>query len=657
MYEIVLDPHEVADAGRVELDLNSGPIRVQQEGIDWGDAQIQAYMADLSVGSTPVDYRLPNRTVTIPLGLGMDDSGGLDAAVAALNQKVALFQREGGWLKRQSSVGPLYADVVNATLHLPDKWRHSGDVEPDVSLVLECLPDFYGDEITLAAHSETVLPALVFTESAILGDHPGRLRLAVSEQQGVNQSGLLFGVRARNYDPTPTARLAYAATALTPLDQATVAGSVVTHPNLSANWTPVLSTQAAGGGAHMTHAGSYRVWARVSTGSAAPPALRLLYDIGDFTNAEENDAVAIPTYSRNYLLDLGEVRIDRARVGEHRWQGVVQAKGLRGGENISIDRLYFQPLDEYATLLRTRAAGDLGLSSFVARDEFNQAAGNLGGKALPLGGNWTTSGAAGDFAVETAGHTLQRATVSDASGRQALVTGALSKVAARVDLKASVVDTSVVVDFRLLLRYVDPSNYVIVRALISGNTAQVDVEKYVAGAASTIVGTFTSPVLAGNWYTLDAFADTDGTVAVSFVRTGAESAEWDAQGYDAALATGGALASGQVGIWEQHADSTAVTRNYDNFGVWVPTGDAVLFANQSLELRWDGAYRYDPAGVAPGPVPVIGDLPRIPPSGDEGRTVEFFVKGSRGDLDQQSDSGVDDIGAQVFYRPAYIFPR
>ncbi len=126
-------------------------------------------------------------------------------------------------------------------------------------------------------------------------------------------------------------------------------------------------------------------------------------------------------------------------------------------------------------------------------------------------------------------------------------------------------------------------------------------------------------------------------------------------GIDSALATGGALATGKVGILDFNNDATVCTRTFDNFSAWVPVVDAVAFASQSVELTTQGILREDASGTAYGPVSwVEGDLPRIPPSGQEARTLEVFLKGSRGDLDSLPDSGIDDISARFHYRPSWV---
>jgi hypothetical protein len=155
-FGLVLDPVEAPTiSNRQPLNLNSGPIRIDQAGLDWGDAAIQAFMAQQGrMGSAAVDYIVPNRTITIPLAVFTDELSKVtyDQAKNALASKVALLQQEGGVLRRTSSVGantPVYADIVDAVLNFPDIWGETAAVEPNVRLTLTVLPDFYGAEILL----------------------------------------------------------------------------------------------------------------------------------------------------------------------------------------------------------------------------------------------------------------------------------------------------------------------------------------------------------------------------------------------------------------------------------------------------------------------------------------------------------------------------
>jgi len=49
---IYLDPSEVA-TGRTELDITPW---IKADGVDYGDGEIAAYMADMGYGSSPVDF-------------------------------------------------------------------------------------------------------------------------------------------------------------------------------------------------------------------------------------------------------------------------------------------------------------------------------------------------------------------------------------------------------------------------------------------------------------------------------------------------------------------------------------------------------------------------------------------------------------------------
>lgn len=697
-WEVVLDPDEVA-VDRVPLDLNNGAIQVDQKGIDWGDAAIQAYMADLEVGSAPVDYRIPNREINIPIFLG---GGGNeeDYAIgrAALMSKVGLLQREGGWLMRRSAgaIGAvpasgrraeLFADIVNATLQMPDKWGETGNVEADVNLRLECLPDFYGAEIELntlvgadlmpqgAGESLLALYGVLSIAGApaqIEGDHPGRCRIVVTNDTSEDRRGLIWGFRARNYDDgDANSGLFYHTHELTALDAAsdtplTGASSpnVIAHPNLGTGWTPILSTQGQGGGDHMTHVGTYRVRARVySTTGLSFVAVRLLYDVGDFTAPTINDEVAIPTANTFHLVDLGEIRINEAQLGAHRWKGVIQGRGTNGGENLYVDSIEFQPLDESAGVLSAPQLTGIGINSHIARDEFNQTAGNLNAKAAAIGGVWATSGVATDFVVETTGRTAQRTTTADAGLRYAVVGAAQESQAAQVDFKYSVggllTGAAAAPNGGVVCRYVDAANAGL-RLFSYGDT--ITVAKRVGGIVTTMnslaAGILRLPWAPDIWSSLLLVVWEDGHWAAYQALQGTPFGDPLTAGWDADFAPGGACSQGQAGFFDQNVSASASTRNYDNFQAYIPESDAVVFAGQTLQLATDGVYRDDSTGVTSGPVPkVAGDLPRIPPSGLEGRPVQLFTRLSTGEFATFDDNYAPDLvhDAQVFYRPSYLF--
>jgi hypothetical protein len=666
---IVLDPAAVA-IDRTALDITAW---IDSSGPDWGDAAITAHLADAGqFGSSVVDFTVPNRTVTIPLNLMTRGAVTFDEIRRNIQAKTALFQREQGWLSRQTSVGTLYMDVVSASLRLGGDWMQaSRSVDTAAVLTLECRPDWYGAEITLDDIVETTAAEIVTklklggSDAVIKGDYPGRVRIVVDDDQGVSQLGLLWGFRSRYYSSATTAALRYEAEALTPLDTAAIAtvtgasgggsNNVIQHSNLAPSWTPVLSTQILSGSAHMTHRGSYQLWARVRTTSATPPRLRLVYDVGDMLLPEENAPKTIPGTSAFYLVDLGYVHLDPARAGTHRWQGIIQAAGTAGGENVSIDKIELQPVAESAGALRGPLTADPGLVSYTARDAFNQTTGNLTGKTAAVGGVWAGSGDADDFQVEANDHYAYRTAVSDSGGSVAggrIVRAGGSIANAAVQAAMRIADLNLIgTQLGVVARYVNLTNFLVLawhpnggELRLTKRVASVDTSIGLYGASRFIVGELNLRLVVladGKWFVWASQSATFGSPILS--------------GTDTDLATGGALASGTTGIWSINTSPNNAGPTWDNFAAWVPTIDAVLHASQSADLRTEGMEREDPTGSAYGPVTwVTGALPRIPPSGMEGRPVELFLKGTRGDLDQLPDSGIDDISARVHYRPCWL---
>ena len=478
---------------------------------------------------------------------------------------------------------------------------------------------------------------------------------------------MLWGIRSRNYSSDQTAQLVYEAEALTPISPAASAtntsasgGTEISISALGSNWTPVLSTDLANVGP-LTHTGSYRVWARVrTTATVTAPKVRLVWDVGDFTGGSENDAAQLPLASGFWLADLGEVRLDPAPVGAHRWRGTISAAGGDGA--FAIDRIWFQPIDEYAGRLSASSAVGVGISGYSARDEFDQTSGNLTGKTLPLGGTWTyASGDTDDFTMDTTNHWVQRTTTSDTAERLLYANGpTLTDTVVQIDFKLSTPAGGAREAF-VLFRYVDANNYGFAKVAYSGSGPYLLIGYKLAGSLNTLASP-NVPEYSNAWWTLRAQATADGKLYAWLYPQGSTppstptASRTDGSG---PFSTSETLASGKVGFGDYNSGG-AVTRLYDNFSAWAPdAADALLVANLDAQLRTDGMYRKTAETYYQdfyGPVSrVIGDLPRIPPAGMENRTTEIFLKPSVGDLDQSADTAISRIWARVYYSPCYLF--
>jgi hypothetical protein len=354
---ITLDPSEVS-TGRTEFDITPW---IDHEGIDWGDAQIAAFMSETTVGEVPVDFRWPNRQITIPLAFVNRGTITGQVARARLQAKLALFQREGGWIKRvTNSGGTVYADVVDGAFHATSApgYASNRDEDYEASATLSLIPEFYGNEITLGDHVETTAAELVFTETTVRGDVPGRVRLVVDNDQASAQASLIYGFRSRNHDSTTTARLAWEAeawdvqgTAVKVALAGASGGTVVRDGKVATTASNMLGINT------LTHRGYYRVFVRAFSSSSNPVSawIRLAWSVDGSSSFTYNNEVAMTGDSVFQILDLGSVDIRKPPVGTHTWTAYIQARGTSGTEDVRLDKIWFVPADEYSGVIRTGA--------------------------------------------------------------------------------------------------------------------------------------------------------------------------------------------------------------------------------------------------------------------------------------------------------------
>lgn len=676
VYERGLTPGEIAHLHeramraiykRTELDLHSGPFSVAFAGIDWGDAQIEQYLAEAKVGSIPVDHRIPNRQIRVPLGIMDSGSKTYIQAARELQAKVAQIQREGGALRRTWDGGELFCDLVNATLRLPDTFRaEKSGIEPDAELVLEAIPDFYGHEELAGSGSGTGHLVLALQNSK--GNHPGRVRALIKNEGAADQLGLLFCARSSQVGEA-TAQMVYDATALTPLGAAAVSGDVVQHAALSPSWTPVLGSEIAGTG-HVTHVGAHRVWVQaiVPDANTGEVSLRLEWFVGDPTRPTQNRIVIVPVSGARVLVDLGECIVPRARSGPQRWEFRVLAQSSAIGDDVQLRRVLVVSTAEASGRV-IAGAGPTPTASLEAYDPFNQTAGNLGGKAAELGGAWArVLGDTDEASVDATEHDVTRSTSADA-----LVISPIPGIVYRLGT-AALAHTDLQIDQKLpatgaddeawglaLLRYVDASNYLLAArrhyslATRAGSArTEFTLHRVIAGARSQIAQ---MEVLGQEMtrQTIRVLAEESGRVRVwSGTQGNPTTVHLDVT--DSALATGGALASGGFGFGDGALGSPG-QRRYGPFTVETAAvasvSDAVLYASERAELRSDGYYRAA-AGGPMSPVPILGDNPRQPVSGAEGDQVEWLIRPTRGDFGSIPDSADDAISATVLHRPSWL---
>lgn len=652
--QIVFDPSE-GISERTQFDATPW---IGVAGIDFGDATVEPYRAQGERGEDVVDTRYTNRMIGMPLVLkGM---GGTSFATARsyFQAKAAIWQREGGCVKFVlSSGGTVYSDVVSAALRLSgDFMAVNRDVDVNAELTLECLPDFYEPEVEAASAEEKTKPELITLIPDPGGDMPARVRVVVEEKQGIDARGAIVAFRSRNYSSAATARSAYQAGELTPLGEASKgtitgsAGTAISNTSLSAVWTPVASTNI--GGSSLTHQGNYRVYARLRSPDGTAVAARLAWDVGDFLAPTENPEWRFPGGSAWYIADLGEVRLQAPPVGSHRWQARVLAVGSQGGEDINLDRVWIVNTDEAVSILSAPfvSPGD-GFEVPLARDPFNQTAGTITGKVLPLGGTWTsTAGTQTDFTVNTTDHWIERTKVGASTGRWIQAgTATYSSVAAAIDIKMSPAPPEGLCRAALYLRFAAEEFLEARVNVVKGGQTNVRLRSRKAEGEDTLADV-SVPSIIGRWIRLTVMAH-EGQWAI-YLNEANSPLTLLRSGWSSRLAS---TPAGTV-ILEDICTFGPVTRLYDNFLVWKPSIDAVCFASQKSQVSSQGAYRLDAGGSAYGPVSrAIGDLPRLPPGGMDNRPVELFVKTSSGDLAEVPDSTAGgSLAVKAFTRRSWL---
>lgn len=596
-----------------------------------------------------------------------------------LQSTIDRIVREGGTLKRVApGAKPMIFDLIDASIEIPQGNAFLHGRRTTATLTFTAKP-FYrrGEWLQMSDRAETSAAHLTWTETAIDGEVPALAKLLIDEDQGVDQRWLAWGIESRNYSSASTAGTFYEAEALTLKSSAAIAtrtsasggasNNVVRHSDLVDDWQQVLSTQATGGGAHLSHVGTFRVFARVfdATTNGGTISLRLEWGQGDFRKTTQNASASPASRGDFSLVDLGVVKLDTTTQGTQRWEGRILAKSTTIGDDIDVDYLWIVPVEEGGGEIIAEPEASSSIATLNAYDTFTQAAGALAGKtpAIPSsGGNWSGAGDADDFQVSGASaYNATRTAVSDTAntGRWAVAGTSVAASAAQINFSYSAYTTSG--KMGAVLRYTDTNNWfsATVDATSVAGVYSLSVKKRVAGTITTVASSSLVALSINTTYGITISADASGnwTAALSqgsaTIRT--------LSGTDSVLATAGALASGKGGIYDEYtAASPAVTRTYDNFnvesyGTSDAKQDAAMFASQSCEIRSDTAVREDSTGTVWNDVSRYeGDYLKLPASGRDNRTIRFTLKASRYAPDSGADSGIDDISARLSYQPRGI---
>lgn len=547
--------------------------------------------------------------------------------------------------------------------YLGEKWGLGYGAEPaEVEVVTSA-------EATAATFSETALPVVVVDIASVGGDVPALGRLALSEDDAEDQRHLHGGVQSRYAGTASTEELFYEAegcliqggAALAALSGAS-GGTVVTQGTLTTSYQSMLSL-ATSGTVYPQHVGDFNLWTRLyrPTSNAGTVSVALEWSEGDFTRFTRNDPVVFDADDREgdfTIANLGQVNLAEVKKGSQRWDGHIIAKSSTLGDDLSVDCWWLQPVGEGAFDV-TATAQFQTVTSFSARDEFDQSAGALTGKTPAVGAAWASGGDdADDFSVETTGKTAQRTATGDTDyvdgGRRDVCGSNMTDCIVQADMKASAVPGTNPLYMAVVARWVDANNYMLAGIQVgTDGAAHLRVRKIIGGSSTSLATESLGTLVLSSPYTVRLQVTAGGHWFAWAWRSADLLPTLLASGQDSTLKTGGTLASGKPGIHDGYQGNSANTRNYDNFWAAVPASDAVLFASRDGELRHDSYIRQDSGGNVWAEKAVEGDYLLIPSSGLEGRAPRLMFKMSRGNPDTMFDSGIDDVSGTVYVTPRY----
>jgi hypothetical protein len=602
-----------------------------------------------------------------------------------------ITRSKSGTLRRSSALGNTMTwDLRSARITDAPQDLGIARRRAEVTIAFEALPFGRSSELQIGGNfDELALPALTFLAENVPGDVPALGRLVIEDRQAQAQRAVWWALQQETYSASPDAALFYQAESRTLLGSsaksagwggAASGGETVLNGGLVNAYQAILSTQASGGGNHLAHVGSYRVFARIYRPSLnlGEVSVKLAWRQGDFVNVTENDEDEVRFGANENedtwtIEDLGIVTLSEVPAGTtQRWEGRILAKSTASGDDINIDWLMLVPTDEGSGEAIAEQSLDRPAVLAAFDDYSTQAAGALAGKAAGIGGNYSGAGDPDDFTV-VAGTTdqLQRTAVSDVAGtpRYALL-GATKYSDIVFKLRLGTNNTAY--DEKLAIgqfvRYVDVNNWlalVVQREMaevwpgVNANWYYTLLYKKVAGVKSIVPGAqlalssgATPTGTPVSWETtLVALSTGEWRVGVDFAVAKGVSGPVTVSGVDSVLATAGTLKEGQIGLLDEKTGAGAETRNYDNVEAWVPTFDQSIYASRRFELLHDQVRRQDSAGLTWGEPPYEGDYLLVPPAGAEKRPTRFLVKGSRNPV---ADAGIDDIRANLFVTPRYL---
>jgi hypothetical protein len=408
------------------------------------------------------------------------------------------------------------------------------------------------------------------------------------------------------------------------------ASTIVSIPSLSGTPVVVCATTA------QPHKSLWKVRARVYPNDVGM-RVRLGWKVGDgpITREGWRDVPGAPNW---YDIDLGTINIEEMETG-HSWTGFIEAYTIEEGNSGYLGTLFLLPGAVYG-----RARSPLVYStplSLLARDDFGFADGtDLGGRAANAGGTWVSAGPGGDF--KGTGTTGDIGVDRETTGDSGAHVDYLSNNIAGVLHAAVVTATDPSVGWRGIVARLQTAAPTTDHLLLVLQGQVISVYAQGGWLASYPLGALPAPYPA--LHQLALAADATGRWAAWYAPFGVPLTKPIMQGQGALLATGGALQSGRVGIYDVNTTATPCRRLWDAVYTAPFSSLGALEASRITRFLHDTVLRQDSGGSMEGRVPVFeGRHLTVRPATRAGRTSRLVVKQRRLDVDAGApDTGLSD---------------
>src|ERR1044072_244639 len=628
METITCDPIQFMP-NRVELGLDSLGLEIRGDGADWGDSEIELFLVRQALGEIPADRHPPNRTVQIPVVGGGQPPAPPPAPAAKLQKKIGLWQREGGFVRRDLDPADGFSTAVatqvkGASLAGIQGWLMSHrDVAPEVMLSMTTGPYFYGvQEVESELFKAENVSHMEWEIANVKGSAPGLVRVSVKNESAVDWKGLLSAIESRDLASVgtrnTTADIVYECEALTLAGGSAIvanaedsSGNVVRNNILTSGFISVLSSKTLASG-HMTHTGPRRFWIRAKDPAAsANVELKLVWRPLSSSQWSENNIVKFPLQNGFAKLDLGEVIPEGAVLGEQRWEWRILARAKQGAGTVELDVSYILPTEQMLAV--NSPPVQLQPDSISTKSPVTVETVAGAGKAWVNPANAVSSNNVYSTQAELAiaggeSNYLFAKAFGFAIPAEATITGVVVEIERKGAAEVFFQDT------------------------------RVELAK--AGVISS-----TNKAKADFWPTADAYAVYGSSTDLWGLNL--TPADINNAGFGVALK-----------IWNFGVSTGTASVDHTKMSVYssTVTDEArVAFAGRSIELRSDGVFRQHPTDEVWGRGVPDGFLPYAPPSGLEGRAARGIIVPSRGDHLAKADAGNHKLSTRIMYFPGYHF--